>query len=114
MVLHAMVAHDLDLVVFGGLIQVANARSASNGLWLLRTDDCTWMRPVTQGEPPCARVGHAAEIRPLGGASAQIFVYGGFVPEASGEADGYMNDLTLLSLPQWEWSRPTWTLATKL
>ena len=106
--LHAMVAYERELLVFGGLAQDTDAsgapvRAPTDGLWLLHLPTCRWSMPATTGAPPCARVGHAAAVRALGGANAQLFVYGGFVLVESADADesaastGYLNDLTLLA-----------------
>ena len=61
-VLHTMVACLDKVILFGGLVQRESASMATNQLWLLDTTQCAWSLPATQGEPPSARVGHAAAV----------------------------------------------------
>ena len=61
-VLHTMVACLDQVILFGGLVQRESASMATNQLWLLDTTQCAWSLPATQGEPPSARVGHAAAV----------------------------------------------------
>ena len=61
-VLHTMDACGHQVILFGGLVQSEKASMATNQLWLLDTVQCTWSAPATQGEPPSARVGHAAAV----------------------------------------------------
>jgi len=61
-VLHTMVACLDQVILFGGLVQSEAASMATNQLWLLDTTQCAWSPPATQGEPPSARVGHAAAV----------------------------------------------------
>ena len=76
-VLHTMVAYFQQVVLFGGLVQSEKVRMATGQLWLLDTTQCTWASPATQGEPPSARIGHAAALAHRDDGTAQMFVYGG-------------------------------------
>ena len=129
-VLHSMVAMDLSIVVFGGLVELVepppvggsargsdDACSSSSGsaagsttralstnmLWLLHTDEPRWNTPVTTGRTPSARIGHAAAARSLGGGAFQMYVFGGF-DQSEGR---HLNDISFLSVPEWSWSQPT-------
>ena len=102
-VLHTMVSCLDQVILFGGLVQSEASSMATNQLWLLDTTQCAWSLPATQGEPPSARVGHAAAVassQPDG--AALMYVYGGYAP---GTAE-YLNDFTVLSLHTWAWSQP--------
>ena len=61
-VLHTMVSCLDQVILFGGLVQSEASSMATNQLWLLDTTQCAWSLPATQGEPPSARVGHAAAV----------------------------------------------------
>ena len=122
--LHMAAAYGWAMLIFGGLREKVGPdeeppadgtrppRVPTNELWVLDTqqEPPRWSRPQTVGEPPSARVGHCATVGRCGDADdATLFVYGGFNPElATGgdPASGYLNDLSLLSLPGHSWSHP--------
>ena len=132
MSLHTMVAYDVEseCIVFGGLVPYAHAAGGSsspshvgtNSLWRLHTglpgaSGCAWTAPECAGQGPSPRIGHCAAVRDLGAdGTATMFVYGGLVPDfviaaaglatAPPDAADCLNDLIILSLPSWEWSRP--------
>jgi hypothetical protein len=104
----------------------------TDSLWVLHTglpgsSGCAWTSPAHVGSAPCARIGHCAALREQGGGGATVYVYGGFVPDLvlapyedisepgarpqlvgckPPNAGAFLNDLVILTLPGWEWSRP--------
>ncbi|KAJ1624709.1 hypothetical protein T492DRAFT_259995 [Pavlovales sp. CCMP2436] len=60
-----------------------------------------WTELSCQGEPPSARMGHAATV--LSG-EQRIAYFGGFVKEG-GKAASYTPELLLLAVSGWAWSR---------
>ena len=104
----------------------------TDSLWVLHTglpgsSGCAWTSPAHVGTAPCARIGHCAALREQGGGGAIVYVYGGFVPDLvlapyedisepgarpqlvgckPPNAGAFLNDLVILTLPGWEWSRP--------
>ncbi|HLP92253.1 MAG TPA: kelch repeat-containing protein [Nostocaceae cyanobacterium] len=97
---HSAICYQDSMIIFGGLQNETN--QTLNDLHILDLKNWTWTQPQTSGEIPSPRSFHTAVLY-----NHQMLVWGGSQEVGQGTYNCRDNDLYILNLHTWEWSKIT-------